>query len=436
MRKKQPRTQPPLPSSVPPERISHTTVIHDEAVTSSHSVRLEDVPSVLIDRLLTATIDLPYAAGQDAVVEALLTEVASLLPKHALGACIATGSAQKVYRRVAQADRDRADGVDPTRLFGSFAHERVFDVAGTDGSTLHVACDDHSLEDERSAAVHIAKRAAHALGRAVEHARAYAAAAATKRELTALEAHAIQADKLASFGEIAAGLVHELNNPLTSIVAYTHYLLKKSVVAGAPRHTRALDAQTPEAQMGDVERLQRISESANRMLRFTRDLVSYARPSSELAVSVVVHSVVDQALAFCEHVLAEANAKVVRRFGSGVLKVRGMPEQLTQVFVNLVTNACHAMPRSGGVISIETCVFEDRKRVRITIGDNGHGIAPEHVTQVFAPFFTTKQDGRGTGLGLSIVRNIIEHHDGTIRVESTTGASSGTRFTVELPTSR
>ena len=442
MRKKQPRTMPPLPSSIPPERVSHTTIIlEDEAVTSSRTVQLGEVPSVWVDRLLVATTELPFAAGQDAVVEATLAVLSSLLPDHALGAClvIAGGdgdAAQKMYRRVPLGGRERVAGAVPTRLFAGFAHERVFELGSVSraGSTLHLACDHGSLDDDRSAAVHVAKRAAHSLGRAVDHAHAYAAAASTKRELTVLEAHAIQADKLASFGEMAAGLVHELNNPLTSIVAYSDYLLKKSVGPGDPAQA-PVDGRTLDAE--DVERLRRISESANRMLRFTRDLVSYARPSSELAVPVVVHTVVDQALAFCEHVLAEANAKVERRFDAGVWTVRGMPEQLTQVFVNLVTNACHAMPPSGGgIITVETRALEGEKRVRITVGDNGHGIASDHVKQVFAPFFTTKRDGRGTGLGLSIVRNIIELHGGTIHVESATGPASGTRFVIELPVGR
>ena len=104
----------------------------------------------------------------------------------------------------------------------------------------------------------------------------------------------IQADKLATFGQVAAGVVHELNNPLTSIVAYSDYLIRKRRRASA-----GADAE-------DVERLRRISESANRMLRFTRDLVSYARPSGGAPGPVVLHAVIDRAIAFCEHVLSAA----------------------------------------------------------------------------------------------------------------------------------
>ena len=171
--------------------------------------------------------------------------------------------------------------------------------------------------------------------------------------------------------------------------------------------------------------------------RFTRDLVSYARPSSDVAVPVVLHGVIDQALAFCEHVIAEAGATIERKFGADVLTVRGMPERLTQVFVNLVTNACHAVGsegRAGGRIVIATQAIAGGRRVRIVIEDTGHGILPEHIEQVFAPFFTTKGQGRGTGLGLSIVRNIVDAHGGSIKVESC--APGGTKFTLELPAGR
>jgi signal transduction histidine kinase len=271
------------------------------------------------------------------------------------------------------------------------------------------------------------------LGRCIERARDRGRLETTLRELRTLESHVIQAEKLASFGQIAAGMVHELNNPLTSIVAYTDYLIRKFV-----------DAEGDRLEADDVDRLRRISESANRMLRFTRDLVSYARPSSEVAVPVVLHTVIDQALAFCEHLLAEAGAKVSRRFGSGVLTVRARPEQLAQVFVNLVTNACHAMPAKGGELVIATSADAAGKWLEVHVEDNGHGIAEEHLSQVFAPFFTTKRDRSGTGLGLSIVKSILglsivksilDNHGGEIRVASPAKAGHGTSFVIRLPAS-
>ena len=415
-------------SSIPP--VSHTTVVIAEEVTSSRGLQLRSVPALWLDRLLTATNELPFGEGDEALVRALVEALGSIVATYAVGACfvphgMGDPAPQIIIKRVPPCDEERAGGgIDPTRLFPGYSHERSFDIAGAAfGSTLHVAGDDATLEDDRSAVAHVTRRACAALGGALARARAEAALDAKQRELRALEVHVIQADKLASFGQIAAGMVHELNNPLTSIVAYTDYLMRKFVVHSVPG-----DAAI---QADDIERLSRINDSANRMLRFTRDLVSYARPSSEIPVLVVLHTVIDQAVAFCEHVLSEARARIVRRFGDDVLIVRGMPEQLAQLFVNLITNACHAMPEKSGEIVVSTELVSNGQTVRVVVADNGHGIPMENLSQVFAPFFTTKRDGRGTGLGLSIVKNIVERHGGVIRVESE--GSSGTRFVIQLP---
>jgi two-component system NtrC family sensor kinase len=201
-------------------------------------------------------------------------------------------------------------------------------------------------------------------------------------------------------------------------VAYTDVLLRRA-------------RGRPQADPDEIERLGRIGESAGRMLRFTRDLVSYARPSSEVAVPLAIHTVIEQALAFCEHVLGEAGAQAERRYASDIPLLAGMPEQLTQVFVNLITNACHAIPAGKGLVIIATERTADGRWVQITIEDNGHGVDPAHLPRVFVPFFTTKGDGRGTGLGLSIVRNIVEAHGGQIYVSNVT--PQGARFTLLLP---
>jgi signal transduction histidine kinase len=123
--------------------------------------------------------------------------------------------------------------------------------------------------------------------------------------------------------------------------------------------------------------------------------------------------------------------RVERRFGADVLAVRGISEQLVQVFVNLFTNASQAAPPQDGCVVVTTSLDVGDRRVRVVVEDNGTGIAPEHVEQVFLPFFTTKGDRHGTGLGLSIVRSIVEGHEGEIRVESEAGR--GTRFVIDLP---
>jgi signal transduction histidine kinase len=242
-------------------------------------------------------------------------------------------------------------------------------------------------------------------------------------ELKSLKSYMVQAEKLSSLGQMAAGMVHELNNPLTSIVAYTDFMLLRA----------------SHFEVEDAKRLERIAESANRMLRFTRDVVSYARPASELPVQVALHSVIDRALAFCEHVMAKVEVEVLREYDARVTSVRGLPEQLVQIFVNLITNACHAMempegdslrPRAAKLTLSTALVLQDTT-VRVVVEDTGHGITAANLPLVFAPFFTTKGAGRGTGLGLSIVKNIVDMHQGDIQVESDVG--DGTRFILLLP---
>jgi signal transduction histidine kinase len=388
------------------------------------------VPDLLstgwMDRLLVAVVDLPLSRGERPVVEAVVDAVADILPAYAIGARIVVEGAgvDRLLVRKAPggiADAGVVDGA--ARLFPGLAYEYTAAVPGHPGSTLHVASGDLELDADSSPAAHLIDRAALALGRAL----ALSALAAQAKQAPAsgdaaptpsFQERMAQADKLATFGQIAAGVVHELNNPLTSIVAYSEYLIRRSQGAGS-------DA-------GDIDRLRRISEAANRMLRFTRDLVSYARPSTGPAQELVLHDAIDRAIAFCEHVLAASGVEVERRYCADVGRVVGVTEQLVQVFINLLTNACQAAPDGGGRVIVTTSLVSGGARpVMVVVEDNGGGIAPEHLPHVFAPFFTTKGDKHGTGLGLSIVKSIVEGHGGAVRAESATG--HGARFVVELP---
>lgn len=234
-------------------------------------------------------------------------------------------------------------------------------------------------------------------------------------EVRQLEEQVVQAEKLATLGQLAAGVVHELNNPLTSISVYSEYLLKKYSSA--------------DHDPGDVEKLRRIVHGTQRILRFTRDLVAYARPTTEAPSVLSIHEVLDQAAVFCEHVVEEAGARVDRHY-DGPPAVLGVKGQLHQVFINLITNACHAMPEGAGRLEIRT-TSEDEDHVTVRIKDNGAGIRPDLQERVFEPFFSTKGEGKGTGLGLSIVRNILHQFGATIHVESEIG--EGTTMVVRLP---
>jgi two-component system, NtrC family, sensor kinase len=232
--------------------------------------------------------------------------------------------------------------------------------------------------------------------------------------LRELERRVIQAEKLASLGQLAASVVHEINNPMTAVATYAEALLQRAVTSGS-------------ADQADVEKYRRIVSNSERVLRFTKGLVSYARPATDKPELVELKTLVERAAGFCEHVLVKHGITVEYAFGvlPAMLMVR---QNVIQVFVNLITNACHATPR-GGKVTVGAQV--ENERAVVTVRDSGSGIDDETKQHIFEPFFSTKPDGEGTGLGLSIVQSIMESHGGSVTVNSIVG--SGTTFTLSFP---
>jgi two-component system NtrC family sensor kinase len=233
--------------------------------------------------------------------------------------------------------------------------------------------------------------------------------------MRSLERQIIQAEKLATLGQLAAGVVHELNNPLTSISVYGDYLVRLCERGG---------------EKGDLDKATKIVEGAARIQKLTRDLMSYARPSGEYEW-VLVNDIVKQALVFCEHIVRRGEAEVTLALGDGLPRVHAIRAQLHQVLINLITNAIHALPPTGGHVTIGSELVDGGRAVQVRVADSGVGIGAHDRARVFEPFFTTKKDGKGTGLGLSIVKNIVEGHGGQVRFESEVGI--GTTFFLTLP---
>jgi len=229
--------------------------------------------------------------------------------------------------------------------------------------------------------------------------------------LQELEHRVIHAEKLASMGRFAACVAHEINNPLTAVVSYADALLARSISSDSP----------------DQEKLRKILDGCERILRFTRQLVSYARPSPDRLERVDVNDLLDTALSYCDHVLSHYGISVDKAYQkvAQVLAIRG---NLAQVFVNLITNACQAM-QPGGALCLST--RQEGQDVVIHVTDNGAGMDSYTLAKVFEPFFTTKPNGSGSGLGLSIAQNIVESHGGKIEVQSSVGL--GTTFVIRLP---
>ena len=254
------------------------------------------------------------------------------------------------------------------------------------------------------------------------------AALAVGQDVTALRVlqnQVIHAEKLATVGQIAAGVAHEINNPLTSIQACVEAVLHKANLATQGRVPNQIE-------LVDVERLKRIQDGAERIRRFTHDLVGYARPSRVEIERLDLNEVVEHALSFCEHIFAAAKATLDRDLAPNLPPVRAVRDQIMQVVTNLATNAAQALGAKGGTIRVRT--FHDGEvTVGLAVTDTGGGIREEHRASIFDPFFTTKPAGSGTGLGLSVVRNIVYAHGGQITFQSKLG--SGTTFLVTLPVS-
>jgi two-component system, NtrC family, sensor kinase len=376
-------------------------------------------PAAWLAELLALSVALPVEQGPRAVARLVVRTLSRLLPERAIGLCLADPDGEdQIVELVLPSEAPVATVHDPSRLFTQLAHEQALALeADLQGSTLHVASASEPVLLGTEQEPQLIEHALPLISAALRRARAFAAATRTNRELRQLQAQVIQSEKLASLGQIVAGVVHELNNPLTSIVAYSDYLKKQALERRAD----------PE----DVERLRRITEAAERILKFSRDLVAYARPASEQPGPVFLHDVIDKALVFCEHEFSGGEICIVRRLREDLPPVRGISGQLTQVFVNLFTNASHAMTPGGGRLVVDARPGPGADSVMVIVGDDGVGIDPQDLAHIFEPFFTTKTDGRGTGLGLSIVRDIVDAHGGTLSCQSVPGG--GSTFTLTLP---
>lgn len=390
---------------------------NEEAHSRTDPITLALDPAAAYEALVDLAATLPVEQGPAAVVTKLLDTLAVLLPHRAFGVCLVQSGSDEPLVELRLPENIARPRRDPTRLFPEFEDERIVALGGLEGSTLHVGAvtgrfDDGTLEQS------IMRKAAALLAGAARTAMVLSSTKPASTEVTELRSQLIQAEKLATLGQVVAGVVHELANPVTSIVACTDFLLKRGRAAGAPRE--------------DLVYLNRIGVAADRIHSFCKDLVTYSRPATERPGPVAIHDVLRQAFAFCEHELGRHDVEFAMDSEAGAPPVVGQPGPLTQVFVNLFTNAAHAMTDHGGRLEVTTHVADDGAHLAVVVTDTGVGIPTDAASKIFEPFFTTKEKGRGTGLGLSIVREIVRAHHGSVEVQSTPG--EGTTFTVVLPT--
>ena len=230
-------------------------------------------------------------------------------------------------------------------------------------------------------------------------------------EIQELKREVERSQRLASLGRLAAGIAHEIRNPLSSIKGFATYF-------GERYRDVPEDRKTAEIMVKEVERLNRV----------IGQLLEFARPLAVKKKLTSMETTIHHSLKMIERDAQAKDIKVKTDFAHDVPDVHIDSDRMNQVFLNLYLNAIEAMEH-GGTVSVAFNQREDLKSVRITISDTGSGIKKKDLVHVFDPYFTTKQSG--TGLGLAIVHNIIEAHNGEVRVESETG--KGTTVTIILP---
>jgi signal transduction histidine kinase len=257
-------------------------------------------------------------------------------------------------------------------------------------------------------------RAAEALARhaalAIENAQLFEREQRTIEELRQTQKQLLQSEKLATIGQMAAGIAHELNTPLTYIMGNLELL------------------QTQQLPAAQAEMLRSIARGAERIKSLAQALLAFSRPSREERVPISPNEVVERALELCHYQLLKGGVRVHKQLAPELPKLLGYSNQLEMALINLIVNAVQAMD-GGGSLSLGSALKDGA--VEITVADTGPGIPEEIRGSLFEPFVTTKPEGRGTGLGLSTVLMIVERHNGT--VDFTTKAGDGTTFRIKLP---
>ncbi len=257
--------------------------------------------------------------------------------------------------------------------------------------------------------------------RTQEAARLYAEAIQRNKELAeineqlrATQRQLVQSEKLAAIGQLTAGIVHDVKNPLTVIKGMAELLLGEDELPQSMR-----------------EEITLIKDSAQKANLIVTDLLTFARQSKPELTERDMRETIEAALRLCAFPLRKGHIEVSKDLPEHPVLMAHDPQQIEQVLVNLITNAVQAMP-NGGKIRINPS--QGAGVIALAVQDTGIGIPPENINRIFDPFFTTKPEEQGTGLGLSVSYGIISNHDGRIEVESVVG--EGTTFTILLPVKR
>jgi signal transduction histidine kinase len=237
-----------------------------------------------------------------------------------------------------------------------------------------------------------------------------------EKALEDAQAALIQSEKMSAFGQLSAGIAHEVKNPLAGILGYTQLSLKKA------------EDDTPIHK--NLKIIERETKRCNTIIE---NLMKFARKEKLKLKPLGLNNVIEDALVLVDHQMGIHHIKVIKQLADDLPGVRVDDNQLIQVFMNIMINAQQAMAGSPGTITVTTSSL-NAGTTEIRITDTGPGMTEEISSKIFEPFFTTKETGKGTGLGLAVTYGIIEDHGGMIRVESAPG--DGTTFIITLPVSK
>jgi two-component system, NtrC family, sensor kinase len=232
-----------------------------------------------------------------------------------------------------------------------------------------------------------------------------------------LQDQLIQAEKMSAVGQLISGVAHELNNPLASVLGFADYLIENGEIP------------PPLA-----EPLKVIQQEAQRAAGIVKNLLTFGRRQDQERRPLAISHVIERTAALLKNQLIQKRVDLVVQVADGLPEVHGSPNQLQQVFVNLINNAAQAIAGTGqpGTVTVRARPWLDG--VAIDVADTGPGVPAALAERVFEPFFSTKREGEGTGLGLSICQGLVKEHGGRLSLQPTRGA--GATFTVELPAAR
>jgi PAS domain S-box-containing protein len=233
-----------------------------------------------------------------------------------------------------------------------------------------------------------------------------------KEELEKAQVQILQSEKMASLGKLAAGVAHQLNNPLGGITLFTKLVLEEY-----------------ELEDGARDDLSRILRDAERCRDTVKELLEFARQTRHMMRPNDINRAISRTLFLLENQTIFHNINIIRQFSSALPTVHSDEQQLNHVFMNIILNAADAM-EGKGTLTITTKISDDNHFVIIQIEDTGPGITDDVLPHIFEPFYTTKEEGKGTGLGLSLVYGIVQNHGGNIVANS---SETGTTFTIKLP---